>query len=486
MLTGTEPSSSLRLSQTGSNGFLTEANLSPDYSFTADPSKTIESQSDKFMSHINDSVFRINGREFNVDVSVDTLNDIIKEINSSDAGVTALYDFSSGTFNFTSNEEGDKSISFTEVSGNFLSGLGIYDQNDPLAGIEARGKEAEFEINGTAMTRSSNSFTVGGLDITIKDIGFTSVSVSKDIDSAVSAVQDFVETYNSTLDYLDSVMNQEKIADASTDEQKKVGILNSDALIMSMDSAIQQAVTGTVQEFNFETGLMEMVGSLESIGLKTGGNIDMTIRGHLQFDASVFRQALDDDPEKVSKIFAKNYISVIDEAPTGTMDGSNKVFSLANKNLSFNSDQKMVVKLNGTALTQVYDRSKTLSAGEFRADYYTGTIELGAAPGALDLLTASYAYNKETGNTAGALSRLTNLMDSYTEINTGELDFTVKSLQQNIDDIKARISTEELRIESYRASQLLIFTNLETAISEMNSQADYLASQITGLSGSSK
>jgi flagellar hook-associated protein 2 len=481
---GDSPSAGINLSESGTNGFLTEAKLSPDYSFAADPTKNMESQNGKFIEDITDSVFRINGVEFEVDASVDSINDIIKEINASDAGVTAMYDYSSRTFNFSANEEGDRSISFTEVSGNFLSGTGIYDASDDAAGIENRGLDAEFKLNGTAMTRSSNSFSVGGLDVTINDTGFSSINISQDIESAVSAVSSFIETYNSTLDYLDSVMNEESVADADTEAEMMMGILNSDAVIMNMDSSIQSMLTGQVQEYNADTGVMEMLGSLESIGISGGGSVEMTISGHLQFDEATFRQALKDDPEKVSKIFTKDYMTVVDEVPQGIMDGSNTSFSLDHDNLSFTDNQKVQVKLNGTALTQVFDRSKTLSSGEFRVDYYTGALELGDAPAASDDLTVTYAYTKDSGETSGALARLANLLDSYTEVNTGEIDSTVSSLQQNLDDIAERIAREELRIESYRTSQLLIYTNLETSISEMNSQADYLAAQISGSSSS--
>lgn len=483
-ITSDDPGKNFTLAETGTNGFLSAAKISPRYGLAPDPAKTIDSQASKFMEPVTDSVFRINGVEFSVDSSVDAINDILREINASDAGVSAIYDYSSRTFNFTSKTEGDASISFTQVSGNFLSAIGVHDEADPLAGIENRGENSEFVLNGTTMTRSSNNFEFNNLNISLKETGFTQVSVSQDTSTATELIKGFVEKYNETIDYLDSVINEESIRDPKTEEQRKFGMLNSDSLLISLDSALQSSVASMVYKFDQAAGSFKTIGSLEAVGISTGGSVEQTISGHLSFDSAKFRQALIDDPDKVADLFAKDYVSVYDEVPAGAMDGVNQNYQLANDEISFETDKKIQVLLNGTALTQVVDRSKVLVSGEFRVDYSTGKLELGDAPTGADDFKVNYAYNVSSGNKMGAVARISEILDGYTQINTGAIDSTVKSLQNDYKDLSDRIKAEELKLESYREQQLSIFASLETSISDMNGQADYFAAQM-GLSNKS-
>lgn len=473
-----DPGKIFTLAETGTNGFLTAARISSRYGLAPDPAKTMDSQASLFMEPVSDSVFRINGVEFSVDTSVDAITDILREINTSTAGVSAIYDYSSRTFNFTSKTEGDASIAFTQVSGNFLSAIGVHDTADPGAGVESRGSNAEFVLNGTTMSRSSNSFEFNNLNFTLKETGSTQVSVSQDLSSATELISGFIDKYNEALDYLDSVINEESVRDPKTEDQRRLGMLNSDSLLVALDSALQSAVASMVYKFDKDSGTYKSIGSLEALGISSGGSVEQTISGHLSFDRVKFQAALLKDPDMVADLFAKDYVSVYDEVPSGTKDGSNKTFQLANTDVSYETDKTIQVLLNGNALARIVDRSRVLAPGEFRIEYSTGKLELGDAPTGADDFKVNYAYNISTGNKMGAIAKINEILDGYTQINTGTIDSTVKSLQNDYRDLSNRIKIEEIKLESYRELQLSIFTNLETAISDMNGQADYFAAQM--------
>jgi flagellar hook-associated protein 2 len=392
--------------------------------------------------------------------------------------VTAIYDYSSNTFNFTAKTEGDASISFTQVSGNFLSAIGVSDAADATAGIEKRGLNAEFILNGTTMTRTTNNFELSDLNFTLNGTGKSQVVVSQNTSAVVNMVEGFIEKYNSTLDYLDSVINETSVKDPQTEEQRKMGMLNSDPLLISIDSDLQSLLGTSVFEFDPVEGVSKSLGSLDEIGISSGGSIDQVVSGHLRLDSSKLVKALIEDPDRVAKMFAKDFVAIQGEAPTGAMDGSNKVFQLANDNVSLETSQRVQIVLNGTALTQVVDRSRTLNVDEFRMDYRSGSFELGATPVDTDSLLVNYAYTVDGGQEMGILARINKLLDNTTEVNTGSIETSVKSLRNSYTAMSERIKSEELRIESYREQMITIFTNLETSISDMNSQADYFASQM--------
>ena len=57
------------------------------------------------LSNISSGTYSVNGVSFSLDITTDSLDDVISDINSSSAGVTAAYDSGSGTFSLTSDDD---------------------------------------------------------------------------------------------------------------------------------------------------------------------------------------------------------------------------------------------------------------------------------------------------------------------------------------------------------------------------------------------
>jgi len=102
------------------------------------------------------------------DPNNDTVNDLVKKINESKAGVTAL--FENGKLSLTANNTGSVKSGTGEIV--FGNGKGVFDAlgfaND--AEVTKRdGKNAILQVNGISMERSSNKVTISGYEITLKE-----------------------------------------------------------------------------------------------------------------------------------------------------------------------------------------------------------------------------------------------------------------------------------------------------------------------------
>ncbi|MCP4645869.1 MAG: hypothetical protein GY851_35825, partial [bacterium] len=98
--------------------------------------------------------FRLNGVTITVDSSQDSLADLLEQINSSDAGVTASYDTTTDTIRVVSETLGSRTIGFTPGTSNFL------EMTNLSTAVQEAGSDSQFTINGGAVqTRNTNEVT---------------------------------------------------------------------------------------------------------------------------------------------------------------------------------------------------------------------------------------------------------------------------------------------------------------------------------------
>ncbi len=95
----------------------------------------------------------------------DTLNSVIRKVNESSAGVTMFYDSFTDQVTLTRKEtgkfgDGEKDI---QVNGDFMTNILNFDNQ-----IVDDGQNAKFTINGLETERSSNTFDMSGVTITLK------------------------------------------------------------------------------------------------------------------------------------------------------------------------------------------------------------------------------------------------------------------------------------------------------------------------------
>lgn len=103
--------------------------------------------------------FKINGKEISVDKE-GTINDLITAVKKSGAGVTLTFSNLSNKFELTANDLGNGGT--INIEGNDITkALGLTDDNGDTIGFTA-GQNAIININGEEIYHNSNDFTVDG------------------------------------------------------------------------------------------------------------------------------------------------------------------------------------------------------------------------------------------------------------------------------------------------------------------------------------
>ncbi|MEC9487914.1 MAG: flagellar filament capping protein FliD [Halanaerobium sp.] len=274
-------------------GFFAMANITTmeaQGSGTADPTATLAEANITDLSATGTIYFRINGYSFSYDTAVTSLDDVINEINSSNAGVTMFYDSETDKVTVTQRETGAGLINFEDVDGNFLEALHL------TTATQQEGQEASFTLNGHAMTRSSNEFELNGVNFTLEGQGTTTINVEKDIDAVYESIQEFVAQYNSAVELLNTRLSEKPVEDASTEAALRKGLLRGDSTLAGLRSSMRQLMTEEV------SGLNNKYTTLMEIGITTT-SADHGKSGKLEIDEERLKEVLAQNPESLRKLF---------------------------------------------------------------------------------------------------------------------------------------------------------------------------------------
>ena len=157
-------------------------------------------------------VFTINGVTITVDAGVDSLNDLIKKVNSSGAGVQMSYDASADKIVLEQVLTDDIVASQIQVgsptdTSNFLVAARLNSSTTVPATIGTVRQEAIFTVDGVQYTRKTNQISDITQGVTYTLGGPTTdpvtISITQDEDRAISAIADFIATYNQTMELID-------------------------------------------------------------------------------------------------------------------------------------------------------------------------------------------------------------------------------------------------------------------------------------------
>ena len=379
--------------------------------------------------------FAINGVGFNITENT-TINQLMKDINNSGAGVTVSYQTVGDKFTFTSKEKGASgSIQITGDSTllNHLFGVDADDLDDLQNGVQGQDAVVAVKYKGSddvvELIRDTNSFTVDGLSVGVKGtFGYddkgeriedfedpVEINAQVDVDNIVDNIKSMVDEYNKIIELVNKELTTKPDRDYSplTSEQKKElseseietweekaksGMLYGDSDLRSLSSDLRFIMSG---------GTME---AFRKIGITT--STLYSDNGKLSVDESKLRAALETDPESVEKLFTREKAK----------------------------DEK------GNDITGMATNLKNVM------DKYVKTM------GAMD---SKGILIKKAGSSSSPMS------------------LTENSIYKQLAEINKQISKLQTRLESERDRYIKQFTSLETLISQMNSQSSWL-SQLGG------
>jgi flagellar hook-associated protein 2 len=251
---------------------------------------------------------------FNGDQSMD---DIVKEINNSNLGLTAFYDEFKGGLVIAKREAGSFNPSATgkeiEFEGNFLTRIMNLDQ-----ATETGGTPAIVTINGVVTERNSNTFTINGVTFTLKEDmpGQSAViNVANDTDLTFDAVKNYITKYNELIEKINektgepvyreykplSDEEKESLSEKQIEqweEKARSGLLRNDSIITSglgkMRSSLYESVSGLSGQYD----------QLAQLGITTSSNY--RDKGKLIIDEDKLKAAIANDPNSVMQMFTSN------------------------------------------------------------------------------------------------------------------------------------------------------------------------------------
>ncbi len=382
-----------------------------------------------------DVSFAINGTEFSFDASA-TMNDIIKAVNNSDAGVRMTYSALSDTFSLAATETGkESSVAVEDTAGSLMAtlfgGASYTAGTDAVVKMSMNGSTNEADL--ITVTRSSNTLTVDGTTITLKGMAADDaqegidITLSYDTEDIATQIEAFVKEYNELLSTLTDKLAEDRYADYEplTDDEKaelseseiklwtekaKSGFLRNDSYLSAIVTELRSSMSTLVGSLSDG----ESAGILAEIGITTGNYSE---KGQLHVNATKLREALESDTGKVLDIFTQN------------------------SGVSYSA----------------------YASAEQRAQRFEES-------GVLWRLSDVLSKNLSTVGKKGALIALVGSPNSTYKTDT-EYAKRISAMETKISDMQDKMKSEEDR---YWAR----FTAMETALSKMQSQSNWLTSML--------
>lgn len=376
--------------------------------------------------------FEINGEKFKFSQN-DTMSKVMETVNNSTkANVRLRYDETTDTFSITAKQTGaGNNIRLKETEGTFFEAIGI-DSTNPIK-PENQGVDAKAVIDGVDITRNTNVFTVNGIEYTLRKEHTAEnpqavITVEQNVDEVVDSIKLFVEEYNKLIDKFSTTLSEKQDRDYLPLSSEEKEALSEDEIKKWEERAKSgilrnDPILSKIQSDMRMALLSAVEGSdtnLSSIGINSKSYQD---RGKLYIDEERLTAAIRERPDEVKNLFIKRSESV----PT-------------------------------------YTRNLTQSQ---RTDRYN---EQGLFLRISDIIEDNISTFRDKDGRKGFLLEKAGIQGDLTEFGSS-LSLSISDYDQRIADMQAALYKKE---ESY----YLQFSRLETYINQMNSQMNWLMSQL--------
>ena len=362
----------------------------------------------------------INGTEISLDKK-STISSMMSAVNKSAAGVTMTYSSLTNSFTLESKEFGGAGK--VEVGDTSLGrSLGLVDDNGTVGASE--GQNAIFEINGQEVYLNDNTYTLDGNTFTFNDnmtIGETyTVNIAKDSTTVKDALKKFVESYNKLIDDVYGYIGKSPAKD--DDGNTYEPLTNAEKDEMSEDEI-------TKWEEKAKQGVLYNDSTVSTV-------------------MSQMRSAL--------------YTSV-------TLDDGSK-FGIYNLGIKTSSEwsEHGKLQIDENAFDKAFENNEDAIIKLF-TDSDTGMMKK------LNSVIDGAVKSSGAANTRGTLVRKAGKADSSVTTDSTIYKEMVK-MQDRLTELQDRYDTKE-------EYWWKVFTNMETAMADLNSQTSYISSYLgTGTS----
>lgn len=362
----------------------------------------------------------INGTEISLDKK-STISSMMSAVNKSAAGVTMTYSSLTNSFTLESKELGGAGK--VEVGDTSLGrSLGLVDDNGTVGASE--GQNAIFEINGKEVYLNDNTYTLDGNTFTFNDnmtIGETyTVNIAKDSTTVKDALKKFVESYNKLIDDVYGYIGKSPAKDD--------------------DGNTYEPLTDAEKEEMSEDEITKWEEKAKQGVLYNDSTVSTVMS---QMRSALYTSVTLDDGSKFG-IYNLGIKTSSEWSEHGKLQIDENAFDKA-----FENNEDAIIKLFTDSDTGMMKKLKSVIDGAVKSS--------GAA------------------NTRGTLVRKAGKADSSVTTDSTIYKEMVK-MQDRLKELQDRYDTKE-------EYWWKVFTNMETAMADLNSQTSYISSYLgTGTS----
>ncbi|WP_430883972.1 flagellar filament capping protein FliD [Fusibacter sp. JL216-2] len=278
-----------------------------------------------------------------------TISDLSEAISSNE-DMDAEFFYNSTTDKFTIRAEDFGTANTVSMSSSFMSTFGFVD--DVAHHTEA--DNAVLEINGATIVKSSNNFSVEGVQYSLNELydgvdGDIEIKVNIDTSDIKEKINKFVETYNGLVEMVNGKLTEKKNYDYEplTSEEKeslsddevekwettaKKGLLRNDSSLQKMLTSMRLALYESVDGVDL---------NLADIGITTTANYKDG--GKLVVDEDKLDDALENNYSEVVKLFTnesdKEYLDTENISERYNENGvANRLYDIIQNNIRITRD----------------------------------------------------------------------------------------------------------------------------------------------------
>ncbi len=392
--------------------------------------------------------------------ATDTATDFTKFIESSFNGtVTASIDATTGKLKVEDKNGGNSLFSVTDMavegtSNAFSRTVTGYKG----ANVLSVGRDAYFSVDNINISSSTNkaSGVAQGVSFDLKSVKYdapTTVNITRDISGLAKKVDDLINSYNAVSRY---VASSTKYV-AADDKSGTSGVLVGDMTAKTVNSKVRGVF---MDSFNV-TG-NETFTSLAQLGIKTN-----TTNGQYELDRTKFEAALEQNFDEVVKLF-------VDE---GYTDNANVMFGSKSKDTA--EGVYDIIESGGSYSLNLRDKDGNPSATSYLGIRNGDVVSFDDGPAKGLYLTAPAGSGPaKVTYSKGLAGRLSDLIKTVTDADSGTLATRKKSMQTQIKNYTTMAEKMEKRVNAYTERMTKQFAAMEQTMSTLKSQQNSMLSQL--------
>ncbi len=314
-------------------------------------------------------------------------------------------------------------------------------------------QDANVRIDGIFVTQSTNkieNFVEGvTLDLLAADVGNeVTISVGDDKEAMKGKIRGFVDAYNSVMQDISTYTSYDE-------ENETAAPLLGDGFLSSIRSELTSIVSQQVG--SLPTG--NALSHLADVGILSSS------RGLLTIDEDDLNDALDERFEEVVSLFSQSFEAV-----------DNKIGLVTTNEKSMGGDYSLVVNYNASGIPT----SATINGAAATID---GLLIRGVEGSDAEGIVLSFT---SPGSGPGTVNTTFRLGKGITEMvataaaqigddETGQIHFAQDNLETQNENLDRQIASWEKRLESIEEQLRRQYSVLETTLSKMRNQSNYLA-----------